>query len=355
MSLGQRAARSFSFFLQAHSPRLTAKSQQPGGFSLLSIVFLFFCASVLPNPALALEACPFSGQIDFLHNGVNLVLGEKGKGSVALELMARPEHNYQLQLNFEHLKTSLFEISTQLESSIELVESADKKERLLQGQIISRYSLFNRKPIEEFMGSFQIKNHTLYLPTASVGGINMNGFIELISPYKMNLALQFNGMPLADFLSIWVDSPDLHAQGEVSGTIQVAGALNRLTLKGTLASYKGAVEELAYNSIVLNAEGLYPVVKLVNTIITQSDGMSFNLEGNIDLSDRQHFRKQIEALTKSPLVKEGDSQWEWTIKQKGKEDISTSELKYFLRKKDSQQNPLKESSDLMGVEQKIKF
>jgi len=310
---------------------------------------------ICSKPAFAIETCPFSGQIDFLHEKVNLVLGEKGKGSMALELMATADQHYQLHLNLEHLKTSLFEISTQLESSLELVESADKKEHLLQGRITSRYSLFNRKPIEELMGSFQIKNHTLYLPTGSVGGVNVNGSLELIFPYKMNFALQFNEMPMADFLALWVDNPDLHAPGEVSGTIQVAGALNRIMLKGSLASYEGAVEELEYDSIVLNAEGPYPVVKLVNTTVTQSDGMSFNLEGNIDLSDRQHFREQIEALTKSPLVQEGNSQWEWTIKRKGKEDVSSSELKYFLQKKDSQQNPLKESSDVMGVEQKIKF
>ena len=97
---------------------------------------------------------------------------------MALELMVLPDHHYQLQLNLEHLKTSFFEISTQLEGSLGLVESADKKERLLQGQISSRYSLFNRKPMGEFAGSFQIKKHTLYLPAASVAGINVNGSID---------------------------------------------------------------------------------------------------------------------------------------------------------------------------------
>ena len=320
-----------------------------------SLLFFFLFGFWLPQASFALETYPFRGQIDFLHQKIKLTLGEKDKGSMALELMVLPDHHYQLQLNLEHLKTSFFEISTQLEGSLGLVESADKKERLLQGQISSRYSLFNRKPMGEFAGSFQIKKHTLYLPAASVAGINVNGSIELIFPYKMNFAFQFNEMPMADFLSIWVDNPDLRAQGEVSGAIQVAGSLNQLMLKGSLNAYNGIVEELAYDSIVLSAEGPYPVVKLVKAIVTQSDGMSFNLDGNIDLSNRQHFQEQIQALTKSPLVKEGDSQWEWTIKRRGNEDASTSELKYFLQKKDSQQNPLKESSDVMGVEQKIKF
>lgn len=310
---------------------------------------------ICSTPAFALETCPFSGQIDFLHQKINFILGEKDKGLVAVELMAKPDHHYQLYLNLEHLKTSLFEISTQLESSLELIQSREKQGHLLQGQITSRYSLFNRKPVEEFAGSFQIKNHTLYFPTASVAGIDVNGFIELNYPYKMNFVLHFDRMPMADFLSIWGDHPDLRAQGEVSGTIQVAGPLHGLMLKGRLSSYDGMIEQWAYESIILNAEGLYPVVKLANTTVTQLDGMSFNLEGNIDLSNRGHFQKQIETLTKLPLVKEGDSQWEWTIKRKGKEDVPSSELKYFLEKKDSQQNPLKESSDVMGVEQKIKF
>ncbi len=307
----------------------------------------------LINPAHALEVCPFSGQIDFRRNNMSLVLGEKEKSSVSVQLLTISDDHYQLKLNLDDLKTSLFEISTQLESSIESVETAPDK-TFLKGSIISHYSLFNHKPISELSGQFEIKNHILYLPAASMDGINFQGSIELFYPYKINISLQLEGIPMSDFLSVWVDNPDIRAQGNVFGSIQIAGVPGHLIVKGNLATYNGAVEELEYDSIVLNLQGQYPVLKLMNSTVTKADGVSFNVNGNFDLSHREYFRKEIEALTKSPLISKGDSEWEWTIKRKDK-DVSTSEFKYFLQKKNSQENPLKEESDVLGVEQKIKF
>ena len=323
---------------------------------VVAIVFLIF-SLIIPSFAYALEVCPFSGQIDFLHNDISIMLGEKGRSSVSVRLSTLSEDHYQLKLNLDDLKTSLFEISTQLESSFQTIAVPPDK-TFIKGKIVSHYSLFNRKPATEtgeLSGQFEIKNHILYLPASSMGEINFQGSVELFYPFKINLALQLDNMSMIDFLSVWVDNPDIHAHGNVSGVIQIAGIPGHLILKGNLATYDGAVEELEYDSIVLNLEGEYPVLKLKDSTVTKADGVSFNISGNFDLSHRDHFRKEIESLTKSPLVKEGNSAWEWTIKRKAKADVSTSEFKYFLHKKNSQENPLKEESDVMGVEQKIKF
>ena len=316
-------------------------------------LFLFSLTLLSAKSVYARELCPFKGEINFLQKNMSLVLGEQGKSSVATQISIISDEDYKLNLNLEGLRTSLFELSTQLESSISLSEDPQRKTSI-KGQITSRYSLFNHKPVGEFVGQFEMKNRILYLLSGAMDGINLNGSVELFSPFKINLTLQMNSIPMVDFLSVWVDNLDIHAQGEVSGVIQITGIPGHLLVKGNLFSYDGAVDDLIYDAIVLNLDGQYPVLKLIDSTVTKADGVSFNVSGNFDLSHRGHYREEIAALTKSPLVNEGDSEWEWTIKRKAKA-VSTSEFKYFSHKKTSQENPLKEESDVMGVEQKIKF
>ena len=202
----------------------------------IGIIISFYSILFSEQSTFALEFCPFRGNVNFLNKTIDLLLGEKNKSSVGIKLAMISDNSYKLNLDLENIKTSVLEISTQLESSIDFVESADKKSHFLQGQISSRYSLFNHKPVEELAGTFQIKNHTLLLSSGKLGSININGFIELLYPYKLSLLMQIDSMSMTDFLSMWADTPDMHAKGEVSRTIQAIGALNRLNLKGSLSS-----------------------------------------------------------------------------------------------------------------------
>ena len=129
----------------------------------VAIVFLIF-SLIIPSFAYALEVCPFSGQIDFLHNDISIMLGEKGRSSVSVRLSTLSDDHYQLKLNLDDLKTSLFEISTQLESFFQTISIPPDK-TFLKGKIVSHYSLFNRKPATEtgeLSGQFEIKNHILF-------------------------------------------------------------------------------------------------------------------------------------------------------------------------------------------------
>ena len=332
--------------------RAVSKINFFGGVILFLTLFIF-----LPTGAYALERWPFKGQADLSQKKFNIVLGGAPENSVSIQVELLSQNHFRLNLKLEDVKTSVFEISTDLESLVELSATQDKNRKSWQGHVWSRYSLINRKPVDELSGKFEIKNQTLYLPSLTVGQVDLKGFLELFFPYKTNFSLELKDIPMKDFLSLWVDDPDLNAKGSVSGTIQISGTLGRLLLKGNLASYHGSVGDLDFDSILLNVEGPYPILKLTRSTITQSDGISFAIEGNFDLSNKDNFEKEVESLRKSPLISEEDSSWEWTVKRNSKEkqEQPSSEFKYFLRKKDGHDDPLKEPSDLMGVEQNIKF
>ncbi len=322
-----------------------------GGTFLFS---LFFELLVTPS-LLARESLSFQGHMDFTGKKLHLTVGDGNASRVVLNLSELSEHHFQILLDLEHIKASVFDISSQLEGDLTLAEASDNQKPALRGELKSRYSLVNHKPVEELQGTFEIKDHILYLSSLSVGPLDLKGLFKLNPPYDVNLAIQFRDFPLNDFLVLWIDDPDFEAQGTVSGDVQISGVPQRLALKGNLASYEGQLEDFPYNSIVLHLAGEYPVVKLINSTVTQPDGLGFQIDGSLDLSTTQKLKKDIKSLSKSALITEGDSHWEWTIKSDENPQNATS-VKYFLKKKDEAlQGSSKDDTDLLGVEQRIKF
>ncbi len=316
-------------------------------------ILFFFLSSVHLPKACALETYPFKGSINFREKVLQLAVGQD-PNTIELQLALPTEKDVQLNLMLEHLKTSFFEISTQLKSSIHLTGRNQSKSPILYGQFYSQYSLLNHKPTDELIGNFEIRNQTLEISDLIFGGLQASGSIELSYPYKLNLMVNLREISIYEFLAFWLDDPNVKADGFVSGKIQLSGNLTQPILKGSISTWEGFVEELAYDALTAEAEGPYPVVKL-NGSVTQKDGLSFNFEGPFDLSKRGEYRKELTKLSRMPVVVAGNSQTEWTIKKKEKEEDPHSEFKYFLRKKGSSDNALKEESEVLGVEQKIKF
>lgn len=318
---------------------------------VLVLVFFFAFAS----SAYALEVCPFQGKIDLSNKTLNVTVGTEQHSSLSFQVTLSSDKSFQLNLILEHLKTSLFEISTQLESSLRLVERENEESPVWLGKLVSHYSLLNSKPIDELTANFEIRNHTLFFPAIATGSVKINGFIELFSPYKLNFSLLLNGLPMKDFLSLWVDHLTSQTQGRVFGRIQISGIPKRLSLKGSLNSHEGVVDELEYDSIVLNVEGQYPIITLTDSTISKTDGMVFNIDGDFNLGNKEHYDDEIRTLTKSPLISQNEDQYEWTIKRNNNSDTSMSELKSFLREHETRDTPMKEDPDILGVEQEIRF
>ena len=141
----------------------------------------------------------------------------------------------------------------------------------------------------------------------------------------------------------------------MSGEIQVTGDLNQIFLKGNVSSYNGLVHKLKYDSLFLTAEGIYPNLQILKLTIAQSEGLSFILNGPFNIKDQANFKKQFEALNSSPLVKESDSQLEWTIKRSQNKKSESTDLKYFLRKIEDQGTSTQDHSGTLGIERKMEF
>lgn len=323
-------------------------------------IFLLFCIlwALSLRFSEAETLFPFKGGIEFPQKKIFFTINPEGKNPLSVKIARQQENLYQVDVTIDHLKTSFFDdISTVVEGIIEVIKEENNTVRALSGKIRSKYTLINYKPVAESFGQFEIKGNMLYLNSLSVGNISCKGFVQMSAPYTVNLSVKLSSVDMKDFLTFFVGKHEIPTEGGgVTGEIHISGNLNQVQLKGSLAAYHGLVDKLAYNSIVLNAEGIYPVIHISNSNITETDGMTFNVVGSIDLSDKDNFDKQIALLTKEPLIIRTGGDLEWTLKRiRAQEAGGTTEFKYLLRKGEDISTLSEGGSDMLGIEQSLEF
>ncbi|MFA5059639.1 MAG: hypothetical protein WC676_03335 [Candidatus Omnitrophota bacterium] len=296
----------------------------------------------------------FNGVVDFSARKINMTLSFENGSSIAFEGKFLAQENFEFQTKINHFKTPLFDISTELGSSFEVVREASGS--FIRGALASQYSLFDYKPVDELSGHFIIKKGRLYLYSLSWGGIICDGYIGLFAPYEISLSLRFSDAQLAELL-MWLGCPvEDRIFGQASGFIEVSGMTDKPILKGKILAYDGSIQGLEFDQLQINFFGSYPVVQLDNSLIAQSDGLSFNISGDFDLSRQCDFAGAMAAVKISPLVAESDIHREWTIKKKTEGSSSSStEFKYRLRKQSEGLDSFDREADLLGVERSIKF
>ena len=322
-----------------------------------SIVIAFMLIFLCPYFVYAKNLHPFEGSLDFSKRKLVLKMNFPPQGNISLELSEDHKNNYHLDMDVDHVPAASYDISTSLAASFGW-KKKEESSPALAGVVQSKYSLLNYKPIPELKGSFEIADQKLNITDLSFGAAGLNGVVDLFSPFKMNLLFKLTAVEMTDFLSFWMgEAENLNSDGLVSGQIQVSGIPESIHLKGRLASYEGFVGDLEYDSIILNLEGMYPIVQLLNSKVAQRNGLSFKVEGSVDLSNRHDFYKEIVALRTSPVVTENQDYMEWTIKsQKVGSKENTSELKYLLRKGQEDQNiPLRDETSMFGIKRENKF
>ena len=324
----------------------------------ISVIFLILQA----GPVGAQTLFSFVGEVDFVKNQFDLVLHLNDESSVAARALRTSDKQYQVSFDIDHLQTPFFDLLSKIESSVELAHSDGTSTGIsakptLKGHVWSQYSLVDYKPINELSGSFEIKGDKFYLNSLAVGNMKCQGSIEIVAPYKSDLSFLLGDMPMEDFLKIWGVGEEYDSSGFVSGEIHVSGVPGRMSMKGNLEGHNGHVQKLDYDTISLNIEGIYPNMTIVRSMVSKSDGVSFTLEGPLDLSDKDNFKKQLKGLTYSPLVSDSGREREWTIKRINPDSEETTELKYRFRKGDalSTGTTVGDEIDMLGIERTRKF
>jgi hypothetical protein len=298
---------------------------------------------------------PFQGNLNLAEK--NFVFSVKMDQEAALNLKVDNKDGdvYRAVLDVQHLPTPFFEMTTDIQSVVNVHRQNDQVTGI-SGSFWSQYSLVDHKTVPEMSGRFDLKDGTLRVDDLIVGDFNAEGSADIISPYNLEAMVAFDGIDLGYFLD-WLSGgkKKFVGSGELSGKIVLGGTPERLSLKSTITSDGGYVETLPYDRMVLQLQGIYPLVELTNSTITRTNGFSFDLDGTVDLSDKENMASQIASIKTIPLVKESSLQSEWVLKRVQDINGNDSETKYFMKKDKGVGASDGDDYGIFGVERKIGF
>ena len=330
------------------------------GFLFAVFLCLCWCRPAWPvgRPLGAEVLCFLKGNIQLPEKKFDVSVDFKDKGTVTAQLVSTSKDQYRVNLELDHFKTSFFDISTVFQISLELMRKEEGLISMIRGTVDTKYSLANYKPLHELSGYFEIKEGKLYLNALSWAQFLCDGFLNLLPPYEMDLSFQFDDLDMQEYaqFSGCGKNETTTVKGRVSGNLRLSGFPDKPMLKGRLISDGGFVQGLAYDRMSINFEGLYPVVEIVDSRVTEETGLSFNLEGRYDLRGYCNPLEGMIAMRLSPLIDENQTHRIWTIKQeKDAGTENTTEFRYRLKKQLNAGDPSYGDSDLLGVERSIKF
>ncbi|MFT5169825.1 MAG: ribosomal protein L24 [Lysobacterales bacterium] len=315
-----------------------------------AIFLIIAMLTVMASPCAAAITYPFEGTYNFQSKEfeLNVDVGEKGK--VAVSYKKESDTAYVVRADIQRIKTSKFKVSSQLK--VDLTNGLDVAgQPYTRGIVSSQYTLINYKPVRELTGGFVLNNGEARFNGLRFGQIECNGAVGTKAPYDVSLAFDIKSMPMGNFIDMWMSNRKYDAEGLVSGMIKASGDVNHLFLKGDLRGSEGRIKTLDFSTVDLDIEGIYPHMQIANSRMKKTDGITFDFEGPINLSDKANFKKQLKKLVLSPVIHTSNSQHEWTIKEVKDSTAGTTSLKYLLRKElDSQ-----ESEGMLGIEKSVDF
>ncbi len=300
-------------------------------------------------------AFAFDGEWDLDQNQLRIFSQESPKSFVAVNIDESSPDAYTIGIKTNHFQTPFFDISSDMKADVAVRSSPESGSKIIEGTLSSQYSLIDYKPVKELSGRFEFRHGKLWLENVSFGKIICNGSFDMRDPFYLNLTVQLSSIPMVSFLAFWTGEEDPDTSGLVSGKIQIQGPLDKIFLDGKLESFDGHVADLIYNKFLLNIEGVYPRMRIRESAVSQSEGMAFTFQGSMDLSQKQDFLKQVSALKISPLIRDTDSQLEWTLRSSGQKEKGKTELKYLMRKDPHRYSLDNEGMDMFGVENSFEF
>ncbi|MFA5088014.1 MAG: hypothetical protein WC552_03150 [Candidatus Omnitrophota bacterium] len=320
-------------------------------FIWFAIFLVLFC----PRISSAKTIFSFAGQVNLSTKEYDLAINLKEQGAISAHVAEAGDDQYEISVKIDHLKFSAIDVSTELKSRVEFNKKNGKR-HVVSGKVGSQYTIVNYKPFYELSGSFEIKDKKIFLNSISLGVVACRGYINLFSPHYLDVTLQLASLPMEDFISIFLSQEEVPSAGWVTGKIQMTGEMEHMLLNGQLVAYDGFLGDMAYESIGLNFTGVRPIIAISDSSVIQADGLIFSLEGPINLSDKKNLNRQIDALTKSPLVNVGGKDLEWTFKRiKMKGGNAKTELKYLFKKDGRTGQASLEDLDMLGLERSIEF
>jgi hypothetical protein len=317
--------------------------------TVLGAVILFLG---LADLSYARHIFPLRGTWNLADQKVSLEIGYEQQWPFYVEAVKRSVTSYDLNLTVVNWATDLLNLSTVLNGSLIVQPMGDEGGAVLDGRLTSKYTLMNQRPFEELELDFSIKDGHMVIRSFHLGKVFVSGRISLGRQPVMDLRVRFEDLLIEDYIPLIRKDIGMDAGGTVSGELQLQGPMGRVQIKGKVVSYNGFIGDHAYNIAQINFSGIYPVLYVDNSHITQDGGLSFEVQGSVDLTDLKGFKRQLGDFIGTPLVSQRGQTLEWTFKRlESNQRRGATELKYMIKKDESSDKDV----NIFGVQRRMEF
>lgn len=330
---------------------------------------------------LAIESKTFDGKIDFFNKNISLTLDLKEQGKLEVS-GALDGDKYNLRLALRHIKFGKSDLLTDFYATGIIIKSEDGKLKTIKGKAWTQASLLNFKPLKEFSADYELRNSRLTINSLSWADFDLKGHIDtsarlnvdgergrtinegLVSNFNLNplsgayfdIALTIREMDLKDLAGLLgVNPEDVELSGEVWGQVKIKGPHNAVKIEAKLTALNGRVSMVRFNSAKINVEGLWPVLRFVDSQINDMGGVVYELKGKFNLKELSEFNSaehQVTVYSANNAMRFED----WVIKrrpdEKGQDMV---EAEYPLQKNQALKMRIKNQEETLGWEKRVKF
>lgn len=298
-------------------------------------------------------AVPFEGVLGLKASALSLTFGEPPGGVLVLDVTRPGRGRFDLRADIRHMATPVWDLATVLEGRFELVGS-DPLKRELTGEVATRYTLLNYKPVRDLYLKFAVREGRLAVDPFWFGALSGKGQMALTGRREVEASVELLSVDLQEFWDMLgergIKVPPV--SGIVSGEFQVKGPVARPYVNGHLAAYNGRLKSLGYDSLDLRFEGAYPLLRIEEGKIASSNGPGFKVSGALDMADMGRLAAQLRQLKREFIVSDSGSGRAWAFRRL---DAAGSEITQFKSFTSGNADGRGEGESVIGLEKRIGF
>jgi len=308
-----------------------------------------FMLVVRAGSAQANETIPFKGAIDLARQILNLEISVPQQDPLRLEVSRLSETEYLVSAAVRNRHFLFMEGAGIVTGSLK-VQRDEKDRPFVTAALTSQGAQLNQIPVPDGRANLVWRGSVIDVQSLRWGPFACSGRLMLSEVLQIDLQIRFSGLQLQDIVRFLNQASLLETGGLLDGEIRLKGTPRQLQMHGRIMARNGFVEDHKYTTAEISFNGVYPRLLIDDSHIAQTDGLTFALEGSLDLSDLDHLEMQLSGFTKSALINESTQELEWTLKRtQSTQDGVTTEFKYMLDKQGGGEG------GMIGVERKIEF
>ena len=322
------------------------------------------------------------GEIDLNSNQANIIVQSDGEDKIKFTFSSVDDFQFLGLIELNHFKILDNDIVANFVSDLRINKNKNNIFESIEGEISTNTCIINYEPVGDITGIFSYSEDSIKIDYLKIGNnCNLSGLISLKEPESIDMTIEGNELKVENLARFSSVPEEFDFSSTVTSEFDIKGNLKNPEIKIHLTSKEGHMQDIDFESMVVNLEGIYPILRYHDSRVYREEGHLI-IEGKVDLRKIKRgnlFEDTIFKSDEETIIWEG---WDITkrraesevslrksgegfsvsysayLKDEMTQDVDsqdTIELEYEIWKNRSLKVRLRENEEFLGLENKIKF